>query len=341
MLDNPSTTTPKAVHIPEQLKTPLKATADGKLFFFGKPIPAILFQNGQRQFLAFLSFFHEKITNNHTQQAYAHAIIQFLQWSTDQGYLLHTLDPNAIQKYTQTKRYSNATLKQHLAAIRRFFDWLITKQILEENPALPVKGPSPNLRRGKTPPLTAEEARTLLGSIHTENVVGARDHALVSIMLYGFAKVSTAISMQVKDFTERQGQYWLCVPGKDNTFHKVPAHSAIVISLQHYLKLAGIADDSQSPLFRSVRGRMKAVTERGMHRSDVLRMIKRRALDAGLKRPICCHSFRATGISRYLEQGGNLEQAQSLAAHESPRTTRQYHPRPNTVSRTELERIQF
>jgi integrase len=61
-----------------------------------------------------------------------------------------------------------------------------------------------------------------------------------------------------------------------------------------------------------------------MGQTDVFRMIRRRARDAGIRTPIGCHTFRATGITNYLENGGTLEKAQFMAAHESARTCRRY-----------------
>ena len=90
-----------------------------------------------------------------------------------------------------------------------------------------------------------------------------------------------------------------------------------------YLTAAGIWDEKTSPLFRSV-DRYRKITENPMTRTDVLRMVKRRALEAGLPYSNCCHTFRATGITAYLENGGTIENAQAIAAHESPRTTKLY-----------------
>ena len=53
-------------------------------------------------------------------------------------------------------------------------------------------------------------------------------------------------------------------------------------------------------------------------------MIKRRAEAVGLPYSTCCHTFRATGITTYLQNGGTLEHAQTIANHESPRTTKLY-----------------
>ena len=76
-----------------------------------------------------------------------------------------------------------------------------------------------------------------------------------------------------------------------------------------------------------------------MTQPDAWRVIRRRAKDADIKTKIGCHTFRATGITAYLENGGNLEHAQQIAAHESPRTTKLYDRTSDQISLDEIERI--
>ncbi len=68
-------------------------------------------------------------------------------------------------------------------------------------------------------------------------------------------------------------------------------------------------------------------------------MIRRRAKAAGIGTAIGCHRFLATGITAYLENGGTLEHAQQIAAHESPRTTKLYDRTSDQISLDEIERI--
>jgi len=80
-----------------------------------------------------------------------------------------------------------------------------------------------------------------------------------------------------------------------------------------------------------------------MSQADVYRMICRRAMAAGMQTRINCHTFRATGITEYLRNGGKLEIAQQMANHESTRTTGLYdrrndQPAPHD-SLDEVERI--
>ena len=80
-------------------------------------------------------------------------------------------------------------------------------------------------------------------------------------------------------------------------------------------------------------------TTHGLSRVDVFRMIRRRALAAGLSVEACCHMFRATGITPYMENGGMLENAQQMASHEFPRTTKLYDRTSDEITIEEVEKI--
>ena len=101
---------------------------------------------------------------------------------------------------------------------------------------------------------------------------------------------------------------------------------------------AGIVAQKDAPLFRTL-DRRRQLTDRRIHRLEVLAMIKRRARRAGLPQTISCHTFRATGITAYLLAGGSLAHAQRIAAHESPKTTKLYERTGDEVSLDEIERI--
>ncbi len=83
----------------------------------------------------------------------------------------------------------------------------------------------------------------------------------------------------------------------------------------------------------------RASIGRRITRTDVLRMVKRSAREAGLLYSTCCHTFRATGITAYLENRGTIENAPAIAAHESPRTTMLYDRTSDEITLDEIERI--
>jgi integrase len=219
------------------------------------------------------------------------------------------------------------------------FDWLVVGQVLPMNPAASVRGPKHIVKRGKTPVLSAEDARKLLDSIDITSVVGLRDRALIAVMVYSFARVGAVVGMRVEDFYQNGRRSWFRLHEKGGKFHEVPAHHNAEAYLDAYLEAAGIAQDKKTPLFRSTRAKTKQLTPNGLTRTDALRMVKRRARAAGLPAAVCCHTFRATGITAYLENGGTIENAQAIAAHESPRTTKLYDRTSDALTLDEIERI--
>jgi integrase len=119
----------------------------------------------------------------------------------------------------------------------------------------------------------------------------------------------------------------------------MPAHHNLESYLDSYIKAAGIAEGGKTPLFRSASGRTGKLTQKAMNRIDAWRMIQRRAGELGTRSKIGRHTFRATGITAYLEAGGSLENAQAMAAHESPRTTKLYDRTGDEITLDEVERI--
>jgi integrase/recombinase XerD len=211
------------------------------------------------------------------------------------------------------------SVKQHLAAIRRLFDYLVTGGVLVATPAGSVRGPKFVVTRGKTPVLSGTEMRQLLKSIDTGELLGLRDRALLGLMGYTFARVSAVVTLRVEDYFQQGRRSWLRLHEKGGKRHEVPCHHSLDEYLDAWIAAAGIGGDKKGPLFRTFK-RGDKLTNNSMIRSDVLYMIKRRAKGAGLY-STCCHTFRATGITAYLQNGGTLEHAQQIAAHRSPRTT--------------------
>jgi integrase len=121
----------------------------------------------------------------------------------------------------------------------------------------------------------------------------------------------------------------------------MPCHHNLETYLQDYIEAAGLAGDREGSLFRTSYRRTGLLTNRPMTQSDAWRMVRRRAKAAGIKAPIGCHTFRATGITAYLENGGTLERAQAMAAHESPRTTKLYDRTKERLTLDEIERIRL
>jgi site-specific recombinase XerD len=228
------------------------------------------------------------------------------------------------------------TVKQHLAAVRMLFDYMVTGGILPFNPAASVRWPKHVVKKGKTPVLTPEEARMLLDSIDVESCSGLRDRALIGVMVFSFARVSAVVGMDVQDYSQQGKRWWLRLAEKGGKAHAVPVHHKAEEYLDAYL--AALGNPVKGPLFRAM------TKERGfgkgrLSRIDAFRMVKRRSAAAGLGDTPNCHTFRATGITAYLLNGGTIEGAQAIAAHESPRTTKLYDRTSDEITLAEIERI--
>lgn len=302
-------------------------------------VPALIAEAGGKAAYSYIEFFTANIENDNTRAAYAQAVRQFFAWCDGHSLTLQTLNPVIIAAYFKQHSSSVPTKKQHLAALRSLFDYLVTAQILPHNPAASVRGPRYSIERGKTPVLSAQDARTLLDSIPTDTQLGLRDRALIGLMVYSFARVSAAVNMRVADYYPNGKRYWIRLHEKGGKEHALPAHHNAEAYIDAYLDAAGIAAEKQTPLFRSIQGRPGRITENGLDRQAVFAMIRRRAKDAKINAGVCCHTFRATGITTYLTNGGSLEGAQDIAAHASVKTTKLYDRRKDAISLDEIERI--
>ena len=307
-------------------------------------MPAAIAGAGERAAKRFLEFFAATIRNKNTRMAYYRAACSFFAWLEQHGVTeLVDIEPLHVAAYVEALQDSAAkpTVKQHLAAVRMLFDWLVIGQIVAVNPAHAVRGPKHVVRRGKTPVLNEEQARRLIDSIDASTLVGLRDRALIGVMTYAFARIGAVVAMRVDDYYPNGKRWWLRLHEKGGKRHEMPTHHKLEIFLDEYIAAAGIRDDDKSPLFRTARGRTGELTGDPMHRIDAYRMVRRRAAEAGFRQKLGCHVFRATGITAYLEAGGTLENAQAMAAHESPRTTKLYDRTDDAITLDEVERIKI
>ena len=302
-------------------------------------LPATVRRAGPEAAERTVEFFTAQIRNPHTRAAYGTAVTRFFARCDARGLELAQISTVAVAAYIDDMhgRYRAPTIKQHLAAIRRLFDWLVIGQVVPANPATSVRGPTHVVRTGKTPVLQPAEARQLLDSIDTATLRGLRDRALLGVMVYSFARVSAVVGMRVEDYYQQGKRWWLRLQEKGGKHHAVPVHHKAEAYLDAYLDAAGIAAEKSSPLWRSMP-RAGGLGARRMSRVDVFRMIKRRVKAVGLGEANC-HTFRATGITAYLLNGGTLERAQAIAAHESPRTTKLYDRTADEVTIEDIEKI--
>jgi len=307
-------------------------------------VPALIADAGEQAGWRYVEFFTANIRNPNTRRAYARACGRFFAWCEDRGLTLAAIRPYDVASYVETlqETHSAPGVKQQLAAVRMLFDWLITGQVVPVNPAAAVRGPKYVVTTGKTPVLEEGEWRRLIDAIPTDTVRDLRDRALIATLTYSFARIGAALKMKVEDLRSRGAAWTIRLHEKGGKEHKMPCHHALAEALHAYIAAAGIGEDRKGCLFRTSRGHDSGVlSEQPMRQTDAWRMIRRRAVAAGITAAIGNHSFRATGITAYLANGGALEHAQEMAAHESPRTTKLYDRTKERLTQDEVERIRL
>ena len=310
----------------------------------GHLVPALIADAGETAGWRYIDFFTSNIRNANTRRAYARACVRFFDWCDERGLTLTAIRPFDVATYIEMlhQTHTAPTVKQQLAAIRMLFDWLITGQVLPTNPAGAVRGPKHVVKTGTTPVLEGVEWRRLIDAIPTETVRDLRDRALIATLTYSFARIGAALKMKVEDLRPRGAGWTIRLHEKGGKQHSMPCHHALAEALHAYITAAGITEDRKASLFRTASGHAgTTLSGRPMTQPDAWRMMRRRAAAAGIMAPIGNHTFRATGITAYLANGGALEHAQEMAGHESPRTTKLYDRTKERLTQDEVERIRL
>ncbi|KVW61707.1 integrase [Burkholderia ubonensis] len=307
-------------------------------------VPALVASAGEPAGVRFLEFFTSAIRNPHTRRAYARAASDFLTWCSEIGVSsIAAVQPLHVAAWIelQTATHAAPTVKQQLAAIRHLFDWLVAGQVVPVNPAASVRGPTHSARTGATPVLDRTEARQLLDSIDVSTPIGLRDRALIALMVFSFARIGAALAMRVEDVYVQNRRLWVRLREKRGKAHAMPCHHTLEAYLHAYLDKTGIAAEPKGALFRTIARGTGGLSATPLPQANAYAMVRRRALAAGIATKIGNHTFRATGITAYLQNGGTLENAAAMANHASTRTTQLYDRRRDDVSLDEVERIRL
>ncbi len=326
---------------------PLKLTKTGR-----PPVPSVIAAAGERASRRYLEFFTAEIRNRNTRLAYARAVLPFLEWCEDRGLTLERIEPMLVAAYIEQlavtpsrnprvkaqEFLSKPTIKQNLAAIRGLFDYLVTGGVIPFNPSSSVRGPKYTIKHGKTPVLNVEEIRLLFAAIDTTKIVGQRDRALIAVMFYTFARIGAVVSMRVEDYYQQGKRWFIRLHEKGGKHHTLEAHHKLQEYLDAYLDAAELEKNKKGPLFPTLY-RRKTLTDEPLPRHKAWEMVKRRSKAAGLSTTTSPHSWRGSGITEYLRNGGTLETAQEIAAHESSRTTKLYDRSQGEITLDEIEKI--
>jgi site-specific recombinase XerD len=235
------------------------------------------------------------------------------------------------------QKRSVPTVKLKLSAIRSLFRYLKEGGVIDEDPAASVRAPKHSVTIGKTAVLEGNEAARILDTLTTaieknpDDLVALRDRALIALMTFTLARISAAVGMTVGDVKVIGNRRHVELHEKGGKLHVMPCHHELEDYLVAYIDAAGIAVAPASPLFRAQNNHTRTLGEKALNRMKAWEMVQRRARDAGVSTAACNHTFRATGITTFLDNGGAIEKARDMAAHASIRTTQLYDRRNKAV----------
>lgn len=291
---------------------------------------------------AWQDFFDGKLANKATRRAYEIAVRQFLSWCEERGLDLPNVMAGDVGQYLRDHPGSLATKKQHMSALRRFFNILVERHICILNPALVAETERYEVVEGKTPEITGKQIRQLLQSIDTSTIVGMRDRAAICVMIYTAARAGAVARLRRGDFRGERGSRKLRFQEKGGKSREIAVRHDLEKMIEAYFTVAEIEDASaDAPLFRPAVRRENRLASKPMQENDMCRMVKRRLKKADLPQDLSAHSFRVATITNLIGQGIPIEDVQQLAGHKDARTTKLYDRTNRTVTRNLVERISF
>jgi site-specific recombinase XerD len=267
-----------------------------------------------------------ELRNPNTLSAYLYAWRNFVDWCGRQEQKLDPLKVRAahVGAWIAQHKGKPRTQRQHLSAVRRLFDVYVLKGLIETNPAARVKAAKFSVRRAGTTSLDPDEARRFFAQLKSYSLLQQRNMALVRVFFHHAPRVSAVVKLRVADYFLKGKQRWLRLGEKHGKVHELPVHPKAQQAIEVWLANSGLSDQSDWPLFPAfLRDRETSICH-PISRRSLYKLLRRFARKAEIDKKIGCHSFRATAITFFRENGGSLEDAAKIANHERVDTTKLY-----------------
>ena len=301
--------------------------------------PHVLIRSGHNAVKMYNNFLYLSIRSDDSRQTYKSILSIFLRFcDTLEIKDMLDIEPDHVRAYLdhRTKDLQRvASARTHYSAIKSLFQYLVDQGYMAFNPAASVNYAFVDSQKGKTPVIAASDVRALILSIPDDmedldnpaKQTDLRDRALIGLMAYTFVRIGGALSTKVGDYRYDNGEMWLDMVAKGAKAHSLPITGAARDYIDTYIDVCGLLD-SKAALFQSAN-RNGVLTGRPYDRGNSRRMVARRAKVLGISGKTKNHTFRVTGITHFLEEGGRLDDAQDIANHADSSTTRRYDRRSN------------
>ena len=312
---------------------------------FGRAIvvPKLVADVGDRAAKRFANFFGS-IANDNTRAAYQRACHCFFAWCDEQRARRTGRDrADPCRRLPQERwrgTFEKPTIKQHLAAIRMLFDWLVVGQVIAINPAHAVRGAE-----------ARHQARQDAGADARRGAPAARQHRRDNAGRPARPCAHRPHDLQLRArrrgrrharrrLLRRRGKrWWVRLHEKGGKRHEMPCHHNLEAYLDAYLHAANLVEAKKTPLFRSARGRTGELHRNSGCTGSTLPHDPPAGQGRRPRADVCCHMFRATGHHGLSGERRHTRKRPAMAAHESPRTTKLYDRTGDEITLDEVERI--
>ena len=230
----------------------VQSTPAGPLAAFADRLPPMIATADDRTAWRFVDFFAVTIRNPNTREAYYRAVSRFMDWCEQRGLnRLGSIRPIHVAAYVEQLPLSRPSVRQHLSAISRCFDWARLRRdaLYQPGNVCPAAGGTSSGSAGPGSSVTTRHG-TLLESISIDKIAGLRDRALIGAMLYTFGRVGAVIAMDVGDYRLSNHQRTFLLHEKGGKVHHVPGAHRLVEYLGEYMDATGLWESPRAPCSR-------------------------------------------------------------------------------------------
>lgn len=287
-----------------------------------------------------ITSFLDQISSDHTRRAYETDLRHFFGSEAIRQSEVQVVTSETVQTLVRSMYRSGqarSTQRRRLAALRRFFDWLIERDVVSENPARSpqIETRPPETKSSHTSVLTRREAEQLVRAAGDPPNSGPRDQALVLTILYAALRRSEAAALEVDD-VRPLGRHWIIdldtAGSAKGGYVRIP--EIVVESIEGMKQRYGI---TEGRLWRSLSNRNRG---RPMSPDALYKVVRRTAKRADLD-PVSIDTLRRTGLQLALKGGAELPKVQAHGRFSTARSAATLHEegRSSSLSGNAVEHI--
>jgi integrase/recombinase XerD len=287
------------------------------------------------------------IDNPNTQRAYKADMKEFMAFLGHDGIhnfrevtRIHVI---AWRKDLENRQNAPATIRRKLAALSSLYDYLTECNSVLINPVDGIKRPKRESTEGKTPAISDAQARALLEVPNTKKLIGKRDKAILSVLLFHALRRDELCKLHLKSIHERRGVAHLEVHGKGGKIRNVPLHPLTHALIKDYLAHAPHGTDAQGALFRPIINNQTGDLKKSLSTDRILKIVKAYGLQIGITNMdrFAPHALRATAATNALENSADITKVQEWLGHANISTTRGYDRRESRAEDSPVWRVNY